>query len=128
MTNSLSATHKRSDEMVLVGYFLSRCTDFTGRTTSRPPAALRVPNWNSCYDLFYDRLSDGRTEQQFRHSLRNTRDTFDPIFDNGRVGWLGGPKRGHVLSERDGEIHLKWKDQSDQALTKFVFEEILRSV
>ena len=128
MTGSLGTTQKRSDEMVLVGYYLSRCTDFRGRIKPRPPAALRVSNWNSCYDLFFDRLGDGRNEQQFRHSLKNTRDTFDPLFDNGRVGWLGGQTRGHVLSERDQEIHLKWKDQSDQALAKYVDEKILRAV
>ena len=128
MTGRLGATQKRSGEMVLVGYYLSRCTDFRGRIKPCPPAALRVPNWNSCYDLFFDRLGNGRTELQFRHSLRNTRDTFDPLFDNGRVGWLGVGKRGHVLSERDQEIHSKWKNQSDLSLAKYIVEKILHPV
>ena len=111
---------KRSDEMILVGYFLSRCTDFSDGKVPRPPVALNIDSWNGAYDLFFDRLSDGRTQQQFRHTLRNTRDIFDSLFDNGRKGWSDGQKRGAELSERDRAVHQDWEDRNDEELAEYV--------
>lgn len=113
-------SQKRSDEMILVGYFLSRCTDFSDGKVPRPPVALNVESWNETYDLFFDRLSDGRSQQQFRHTLRNTRDIFDSLFDNGRKGWSDGQKRGVEFSDRDHAVCQDWKDRSDEELTEYV--------
>lgn len=116
----IGESRKRSDAMILVGYFLSRCTDFSDGTVPRPPPVLDVDSWNNAYDLFFDVLSDGRSQQQFRHTLRNTRDIFDSLFDNGRKGWSDGQKRGVELSERDKRIHETWIGRSDAEL----FEKI----
>jgi 5-methylcytosine-specific restriction protein A len=116
----MGSSQKRSDEMILVGYFLSRCTDFSDAKTPRPPSALGVDSWNSAYDLFFDLLSEGRASQQFRHTLKNTRDIFDSLFENGRKGWSDGQKRGAELSERDRAVHTDWSSQSDENLAKHI--------
>lgn len=108
--------------MVLVGYFLSRCTDFSDGKASRPPAALGVGSWNSAYDLFFNVLADGRSHEQFRHTLRNTRDIFDSLFENGRKGWSEGQKREPELSERDRAVHEHWIRNSDEDLFSKVRE------
>lgn len=121
-TRDSSETRKRSDDMILVGYFLSRCTDFSDGKVPRPPALLGVDSWNGAYDLFFDVLSDGRSQQQFRHTLRNTRDIFDSLFENGRKGWSDGQKRGSELSERDRAVHENWIRNSDEDLFSKVRE------
>lgn len=118
----MGEARKRSDDMILVGYFLSRCTDFSDGKVPRPPALLVVESWNGAYDLFFDMLSDGRSQQQFRHTLRNTRDIFDPLFDNGRKGWSDGQKRGSKLSEREHAVHEHWRRKSDEDLFRKVRE------
>lgn len=124
MENSRDTDEKkrRSDEIILVGYFLSRCTDFSDGSTPRPPRALNASGWNEAYDLFFDCLSEGRSQQQFRHTLRNTRDIFDSLFDNGRKGWSDGQKRGPELSDRDIALHQSWQDRSDEDLIAYVFQ------
>lgn len=124
MENSRDTDEKkrRSDEIILVGYFLSRCTDFSDGSTPRPPRALNASSWNEAYDLFFDCLSEGRSQQQFRHTLRNTRDIFDSLFDNGRKGWSDGQKRGPELSDRDIALHQSWQDRSDEDLIAYVFQ------
>lgn len=118
----IGETRKRSDDMILVGYFLSCCTDFSDGKVPRPPTSLGVDSWNGAYDLFFDALSDGRSQQQFRHTLRNTRDIFDSLFDNGRKGWSDGQKRGSELSERDRAVHEQWIRNSDEDLIRKVRE------
>lgn len=118
----IGETRKRSDGMILVGYFLSRCTDFSDGRVPRPPASLGVDSWNGAYDLFFDALSEGRSQQQFRHTLRNTRDIFDSLFDNGRKGWSDGQKRGSEVSERDRAVHEYWVEKSDEGLFSKVRE------
>ena len=76
---------KRSDEMLLVAYFLSRCGSGPKRT--KPPAQLGVSSWDAVYPLFYDHLGEGRTYRAFRNSLQTTRDVFDHHVDNGRIGF-----------------------------------------
>jgi hypothetical protein len=44
----------RSEELVLVGYFLARCGAGDDRTL--PPAALGTTSWEGVYGMFYDRL------------------------------------------------------------------------
>lgn len=122
MTRKIEKTRIRSDDLILVGYFLSRCTDFSDGKAPRPPAALGVESWNSAYDLFFNVLSDGRSQQQFRHTLKGTRDIFDPLFGNGRKGWSVGQKRGPQLSERDRAVHEHWIRNSDEDLFSRVRE------
>lgn len=122
MKRKTEKTKKRSDDLILVGYFLSRCTDFSDGKVPRPPASLGVDSWNGAYDLFFDALSDGRSQQQFRHTLRNTRDIFDSLFENSRQGWSDGQKRGSELSERDRAVHEHRMRHSDEDLFRKVSE------
>ena len=121
-TRTPSKPIKRSDEVILIGYFLSRCTDFSDGKKPRPPKVLNVDKWNDCYDLFFTKFADGRGPEHFRHTLRNTRDIFDSLFQNGRAGWSEGQMRGQELSDRDTELHGTWKDQTDAAFEKHVMK------
>ena len=108
--------------MLVAGYYLARCgyRKIDGRP-ALPPLALGVSTWKTAYDLFYDAMGDGRTPSQFRHSMNNTRADFDPLFDNGRTGWLGwNPDR--ELPAQCAQIHEAWKDRSDQELEAFVLD------
>jgi hypothetical protein len=111
---------KRSDEIILLGYFLSRCTDFSDGKKPRPPKVLRTEKWTDCYDLFFMKYAAGREVEHFRHTLRNTRDIFDSLFDNGRAGWSEGQKRGQELSDRDTALHDQWKHRTDAELEAHV--------
>ncbi|SNY92309.1 5-methylcytosine-specific restriction enzyme A [Cohaesibacter sp. ES.047] len=113
---NMGETQRRSDNLVLVGYFLSRCSDFSDGKKSKPPPDLNVATWNDAYDLFFIQLSEGRPSQPFRHSLKGTRDIFDSLFENGRKGWSEGQKRGQELSLRDTRIHERWASRSDDEL------------
>ena len=110
----------RSDALVLTGYFLSRCTVKVSGHRPRPPACLASKTWSDAYDLFYPELGAGRTKLQFRNTLRNTRDTFDPLFENGRRGWHDDTSRMSKLSERDQTMHDDWKAKPDDALRSAV--------
>jgi hypothetical protein len=72
---------KRSEEMILAGYFLSRCGVID------PPPQLGTTSWETAYAMFYRRLGGRRDLPTFQRSLRNVRDAFDSHCDNGRKGW-----------------------------------------
>ena len=111
---------KRSPEMVMVSYYLSRCGQFPSENDADPPAGLGVTSWKAAYDFFFEALGDGRTPSQFRNSLKNARDTFDILFDNGRVGWRDKNGRQPALSTRFRNVHKEWQDRSREELEKFV--------
>jgi hypothetical protein len=121
-----SKSIKRSDDIILIGYFLSRCTDFSDGKKSRPPKVLGVEKWTDCYDLFFTEYADGRGIEHFRHTLRNTRDIFDSLFENGRAGWSEGQMRGQELSDRDTALHDEWKHKADAVLQSYVVKVAFR--
>ncbi len=94
---------KRSEEMILVGYFLARCG--SGKDRIEPPSVLGVSRWADVYPMFYGRLGGGRTPVAFRNSLQNTRDDFDFYVDNGREGWE------KPLSRREQAVFDKWQSR-----------------
>src|SRR5437660_3025825 len=114
-------SEKRSQEMLLAGYFLSRC----GRKR-QPPENLGVRSWNEAYALFYPHLSAGRSPATFLNSLKNIRDKYDPHHDNERIGWRTQP--GSSLSARppvplgeDAEAVLaRWAAPTDDELWQAV--------
>lgn len=78
---------KRSADMWLVGYFLSRFGAKAEGRTASPPSRLNVAKWNRAYPMFYRALGDGRTLASFANSLKNARDSFDAHVSSDRVGW-----------------------------------------
>jgi hypothetical protein len=94
---------RRSEEMILVGYFLSRCG--SGENHTEPPLVLGTPRWEDVYPMFYERLGGGRNPVAFRNSLQNTRDDFDFYVDNGREGW------DKPLSRREQVVFDKWQSR-----------------
>ena len=107
---------KRSPEMVMVGYYLSRCGQSRSEKSTGPPAGLGVTSWKEAYDFFFEALGDGRTPSGFRNSLKHVRDAFDILFDNGRVGWKDKDGRLPTLSPRLRGVHKKWQGRSTEEL------------
>lgn len=106
--------------MLIASYWLARCGVRDGNKAASPPAALLVDTWKSAYDCFFDAMGDGRTPQQFRNSMKNARDTFDTLFDNGRIGWIDRDGQQPSLSAGFRRIHEEWKDHPDGELEEFV--------
>ena len=108
---------KRSPEMVLVGYFLSRCGRRTD-TASLPPGQLETEHWNRAYAAFFASLGAGRTLQTFCNSLKNARDLFDSRFDSGRVGWRQADveREPLPLTTEAQRVFDRWESESDAEL------------
>ena len=108
--------------MIVVAYYLSRCGVRIPNRRCKPPRSLRVKTWKSAYDTFFDVLGDGRTRSQFRNSLKNVRDTFDTLFDNGRRGWVNKDGQTPALSPAFSQVHNQWKGRKDQELEASVLD------
>lgn len=105
---------------MIASYWLSRCGVREVESPASPPAVLYATTWRAAYDCFFDAMGDGRTPSQFRNSMKNARDTFDTLFDNGRIGWVDREGQQHSLSSRFQRIHDEWQTRSDEELEKFV--------
>jgi predicted HNH restriction endonuclease len=111
----------RSPEMLVAAYYLSRCGSPDLPRSTLPPAALGNQAWNAAYDTFFEVMGDGRSRAQFRNSLKNARDTFDIIFDNGRVGWKDKDGQQASLSRSFQILHEQWAQRLDRELEAFIF-------
>lgn len=110
---------ERSYSMMIASYWLARCGVRHEGKAAFPPASLDVATWKSAYDSFFDAMGDGRSLTQFRNSMKNARDSFDILFDNGRIGWVdrdGQPP----LSPSFQRVHEEWQERSDKELESFV--------
>ena len=109
---------KRSEEMVLVGYFLARCGNREGSDRPLPPPVLRTKEWSTAYACFYSSLGGGRPLSVFENSLKNARDLFDGHLDSGRVGWRdSGPGRAPLpLTSVARRVFSEWQPKSADAL------------
>ncbi len=111
----------RSFEMLVASYYLARCGELVPGGPSGPPSRLGVASWKEAYGVFYEAMGDGRTPAQFRNSMKNARDTFDTLFDNGRIGWVGAGGVRPSMSPSFQRIHAEWQNRSDAELEGFVF-------
>lgn len=110
---------RRSRELVLVGYFLSRCGDqATSPGTVRPPQVLGTSEWKKAYAIFYRELRDGRSLRSFSNTLKNSRDAFDAWLDSGRVGWRTADqaKEPRPLGTTEQVVFDEWTDKSESEL------------
>lgn len=96
---------RRSEGMILVGYFLARCV--SGKDRKSPPEFLNKRSWRDVYPMFYGRLGEGRSLDRFCSSLRLTRDSFDAYVDNGRKGWWQKP-----LGNLEQDVFDRWQSRS----------------
>lgn len=113
---------ERSPEMMVTAYYLARCGVPTPGKADAPPAALGADSWTTAYEVFFDSMGDGRSLGQFRNSLKNARDTFDALFDNGRIGWKDAQGRQPELSGRFARIHEERRSRSNAELETFVLK------
>jgi predicted HNH restriction endonuclease len=111
---------ERSFSMLIASYYLARCGTRLTDEPASPPKALEAETWQTAYDIFYDAMGDGRTPSQFRNSLKNARDTFDTLFDNGRIGWIDKDGKPTSMSNSFRRVHDEWKSRSDEELEAFV--------
>lgn len=103
--------------MLLVACYFARCARRDAGVRSRPPEALGARTWKAAYDSFFEALGDGRTLQQFRHSLYDARFNFGVLLDRGRLRRHQGTRRKPTLFER---IHEEWADRGDAELEQLV--------
>ena len=73
---------ERSKELIMVGYFLSRF----GKNS--PPTRLNISKWKDIYNVFYDKLSEGRSVSKFEHSLKIREMPLTVIFQKTTPGVL----------------------------------------
>lgn len=111
---------ERSYSMMIASYWLARCGVRQSGAAAMPPAALGVDTWKAAYDSFFDAMGDGRSPSQFRNSMKNARDSFDTLFDNGRIGWIDRQGQQPSLSASFRRIHAEWEQRSDRELEAFV--------
>ena len=111
---------ERSYSMTIASYWLSRCGVRNNLGPSTPPVALGVTTWKAAYDSFFDAMGDGRTPIQFRNSMKNARDSFDTLFDNGRIGWVDRNGQHVSLSLGFQRVHAEWEARPDQELESVV--------
>ena len=114
---------RRSSEMWLVAYFLSRCGQrLPPRRTPSPPPQLQASSWEEAYALFFPRLHGGRSFAVFHHSMKNARDAFDGHHDSGRVGWRENEDgRPPQPLNRDAQAIMdEWQGRSDEELWQAV--------
>lgn len=119
---------ERSREMIVAGYYLARCGKSISNGSDRPPATLDVQTWREAYDMFYGTMGDGRTRTQFRRSLKNTRDEFDSLFDNGRIGWRDKDGRPRSLGNKSKEVYEEWINRDREELEEYVLDLLNKSV
>lgn len=100
----------RTKEHIQVGYYLSRFGN------KKPPLSSGVDKWKEVYDLFFNKLSNGRSIKSFRASLQNTRDGFDGYFDNGREGWKSSDGSPSPLTGVDKEVFDEYVELNEDEI------------
>ena len=119
---------ERSREMIVVGYYLARCGKSISDGRIGPPGALGVVTWSEAYDIFYDAMGDGRTRTQFRNSLKYTRNGFDNLIENGRIGWKDRDGKRRPLGSKNKAVHEKWTNRYDEELEEYVLALLNKSI
>ena len=102
----------RSDELIIVAYFLSKFSTKkeTNNTKSEsyPPEEFKNRKWGELYTSLYPLLGDGRTAKTFTSSINQTRDEFDMI--EGHDSRTGHKK--DKLTKKLQPFHDSLKDKS----------------
>ena len=106
--------------MLVFGYYLARCGEPAPNGKCGPPSVLAANTWKEAYNYFFEAVGDGRTREQFQRSLKSARDTYDPLFDNGRVGWIDKFGVLRRQSPKFKKVIDEWQDRSDEELKTFV--------
>lgn len=103
---------KRSHEMQVCAYYLSRCSK-----GGSPPSALATEVWKDAYLAFFSKLGGGRTPDAFRRSLDNARAAFEThmpgVGRRGRVTTAGPP---HRKDKGVDKVFSDWGGRSDAEL------------
>ena len=100
--------------LIEVGYYLSRFGH------NSPPSRLLASTWDEAYFKFYNALNEGKTEENFRSSLKNIRDQFDGRFPNGRVGWLDSAGQSRVASEDKEQVFLELEELDEESIWRII--------
>ena len=85
---------------MLAAFFLSKYG------ISEPPEEIKANSWNQAYNIFYESLSQGRSETEFYNSLRLTRHEFDGEVSETRIGFQ------RPLGEQHKETIQQWGESA----------------
>ncbi|MBY5922011.1 hypothetical protein [Ferrimonas balearica] len=96
--------------LIEVGYFLSRMG------TDSPPASLKAASWKEAYSKFYNTFGIGKTEEEFKNSLKNLRDHFDSHLENNRIGWKDDDGNPQQLSSSNQHVFDELQKLNDSDL------------
>ena len=96
--------------LIEVGYFLSRLG------INQPPIQLKTTVWNESYSKFYGTFGTGKTQKEFRNSLRNLRDHFDGYLNNERIGWRDKNNNPQKLPSLNQEVFDELQKLTDEEL------------
>ena len=96
--------------LVEVGYFFSRMG------IKDPPHYLNVSSWKDGYLMFYNTFGLGKTEDEFKNSLRNLRDHFDSYLENNRIGWKDDDGNPQQLASNNQQVFDELQKLDDDAL------------
>lgn len=96
--------------LVEVGYFFSRMG------VDEPPRHLNVSSWKDGYSMFYNTFGLGKTEDEFKNSLKNLRDHFDSHLENNRVGWKDDEGNPQQLASTNQQVFDELQRLDDNAL------------
>ena len=101
-------------KLIEVGYFLSR------RGRDVPPLELNTDSWKEAYMSFYEKLNNGKTEEEFQNSLKNIRDHFDSYLQNERRGWHNDEGKPDRLPEQYKFVLGYLSNISDEKLWNYL--------
>lgn len=96
--------------LIEAGYFLSRMG------VGNPPEVLQATSWKEAYAKFYSAFGMGKTESEFKNSLKNLRDHFDSHLDNNRIGWKNSAGNPQQLSSVNQRVFDELQMLDDAAL------------
>ncbi|WP_430410755.1 HNH endonuclease [Kordia sp.] len=111
---------KRSKEFLEVAFYLSKFGSINdGKKNLYPPIRLGVGKWNEAYQIFYEKLNEGRTVLTFQRSLKNARDYFDShLSSSTRIGWLSDNKKPNPLSKEAQKVYDNLINKSEEDIWK----------
>ncbi|WP_133406893.1 hypothetical protein [Parashewanella tropica] len=107
--------------LIEVGYFLSRMG------IDNPPELLNVASWKEAYAKFYGTFGFGKTEEEFKNSLKNLRDHFDSHLDNIRIGWKADDGKPQQLSSTNQHVFDELQKLDNGALWKKIKPYVVTS-
>ena len=112
-----------SDDMIFVGYYLSRLSD---HVTGSPPIGLGASSWDEVLEMFANALSEGRSPNEYRKTLKALQAGFDENFEPTQKIVQIDSETG-TLSMRRAVIRETYQNWSEDQLDRRAYQIAARS-